>query len=275
MARKKVLITVTTYPLPSRSYDELVCTAGMLENGDWIRIYPVPLSFLIDLKGTGKIKNVKYTWIELDLNKRTDDFRPESHSPVNYDFKDIEVGTTINTDGNWLIRKDYCLRNIYTKKNKLLEDSKDPNNVSLATFKPTEVIGVEVEEDEREWKDEWKEIRKQGNLFEAVKSIETLIPKLPYKFFYRFSDDDGVESRLMIEDWEIGALYWNCLRNADGNESVALKKVKEQYEDNFIKNKDLYFFLGTTKEWHRRRANNPFVIIGVFYPKKELQKRLF
>ena len=275
MARKKVLITVTTYPLPSRSYDELVCTAGMLENGDWIRIYPVPLSFLIDLKGTGKIKNVKYTWIELDLNKRTDDFRPESHSPVNYDFKDIEVGTTINTDGNWLIRKDYCLRNIYTKKNKLLEDSKDPNNVSLATFKPTEVIGVEVEEDEREWKDEWKEIRKQGNLFEAVKSIETLIPKLPYKFFYRFSDDDGVESRLMIEDWEIGALYWNCLRNADGNESVALKKVKEHYEDNFIKNKDLYFFLGTTKEWHRRRANNPFVIIGVFYPKKELQKRLF
>jgi hypothetical protein len=43
MARKKVLITVTTYPLPSRSYDELVCTAGMLENGEWIRIYPVLL----------------------------------------------------------------------------------------------------------------------------------------------------------------------------------------------------------------------------------------
>jgi hypothetical protein len=42
MARKKVLITVTTYPLPSRSYDELVCTAGILENGDWIRIKNIP-----------------------------------------------------------------------------------------------------------------------------------------------------------------------------------------------------------------------------------------
>ena len=31
MAKKKVLITVTTYPLPSRSYDELVCPAGILE----------------------------------------------------------------------------------------------------------------------------------------------------------------------------------------------------------------------------------------------------
>lgn len=98
---------------------------------------------------------------------------------------------------------------------------------------------------------------------------------MPYKFYYRFTDDSGAESKLMIEDWEIGALYWNCLKSARGNEAVALKKVREKYKANFIKNNDLYFFLGTTKEWHRRRANNPFVIIGVFYPKKELQGKLF
>lgn len=273
--RKKVLITVTTYPLPSRSYDELVCTAGILENGDWIRIYPVPLSFLIDLKGTGKVKNVKYTWIELDLIKRLDDFRPESHSPVNYNFRDIVIGENINTDGNWALRKDLCLKKIYTNKALLLNDSKAPRNVSLATFKPSNILGLEVEEDVREWKNEWKELRKQGDLFETVKAVETLIPKLPYKFYYRFVDDSGVESKLMIEDWEIGALYWNCLKNAEGNENIAIRKVREQYLDNFINKKDLYFFLGTTKEWHRRRANNPFVIIGVFYPKKELQGKLF
>jgi hypothetical protein len=275
MTRKKVLITVTTYPLPSRSYDELVCTAGILENGEWIRIYPVPLSFLIDLKGSGKVNNVKYTWIELDLNKRADDFRPESHSPVNYDFKDIIVGKTIGTEGNWTLRKDFCLNNIYTNKNKLIADSKEPKNVSLATFKPKKIIGFEIEDDTREWKDEWLELRKQGDLFATVKPIETLIPKLPYKFYYRFVDDKGDVSRLMIEDWEIGALYWNCLRRADGNENIALEKVKEKYESNFIKNNDIHLFLGTTREWHRRRATNPFVIIGVFYPKKELQGRLF
>ena len=79
----------------------------------------------------------------------------------------------------------------------------------------------------------------------------------------------------MIEDWEIGALYWNCLKSTDGNESLALQKVRDQYETNFINNMNLYLFLGTTKEWHMRRGNNPFVIIGVFYPKKELQGRLF
>ena len=228
MARKKVLITVTTYPLPSRSYDELVCTAGVLENGDWIRIYPVPLSFLTDLKGSGKLKRVKYTWIELDLNDRTDDFRPESHSPVNYDFHDITIREAINTDGNWAVRKDYCLKKVYTNKTQLLEDSKAPGNISLTTFKPSKILGLEIEEDDREWKDVWKELRKQGRLFDTVKPIEKLIPKLPCKFFYRFVDDAGVESKLMIEDWEIGALFWNCLRSDDGNEAVALKKVREQ-----------------------------------------------
>lgn len=275
MALTKILLAVTTYPLPSRSYDELVCTAGFLEDGTWIRIYPVPLSFLLDLKGSGKVNNVKYTWIEIALKKRNDDFRPESHSPVHYDFRDIVLHNRLGTENNWQLRKETCLRNVYTNLDQLIQDSKSPKNISLATFKPSKFIGLVIENDEREWKDEWKELRKQGDLFATDQSPEILIPKLPYKFYYRFVDDSGKESRLMIEDWEIGALYWNCLRASEGNEGKALMKVREQYEQNFINTKDVYLFLGTTKEWHTRRAKNPFVIIGVFYPKVELQTRLF
>ena len=275
MARQKILLTVATYPLPSRSYDELVCTAGVLENGQWIRIYPVPLKFLRGLRNDGKLQSFKYNWIELDLVKRKDDFRPESHSPVNYSFVDVNVIGKIDTANNWHERKSFCLANVYTNKAKLLADSKEPNNVSLATFKPSKIISFEIEEDEREWKNEWKEIRKQGDLFDSDKSPEILIPKLPYKFSYKFLDDEGVPSTLMIEDWEIGALYFNCLRDAEGNERVALEKVRYKYETEFLKEKDIYLFLGTTKEWHTRRANNPFVIIGVFYPKKEIQTSLF
>lgn len=276
MPRKRVLLTVTTYPLPSRSYDELVCTAGVLEDGTWIRIYPVPLSFLFDLKGTGRVKtNLKYTWIEIDLNKRTDDFRPESYSPQNYNFKDIEIGKRLGTELNWEKRKAFCLSKVYTNLTQLIGDSKAPTNVSLATFKPAELIAVEFEEDDREWKNEWKDLRKQGDLFDTDKSPEILIPKLPYKFYYRFKDETGKTSRLMIEDWEIGALYWNCLRRAEGDESIALQKVSQKYEVDFKTNKDIHLFLGTTKQWHMRRSRNPFVIIGVFYPKKEEQLKLF
>jgi hypothetical protein len=39
-ALTKVLISVKTYPTLSTKYNELVCTAGFLEDGSWVRIYP-------------------------------------------------------------------------------------------------------------------------------------------------------------------------------------------------------------------------------------------
>ncbi len=269
MAIKKILITVTTYPLPSRSYDELVCTAGILEDGSWIRIYPIPLSFLNQVKKDTGFK--KYTWIELDVKERTDDFRPESYSPINYTVKILEV---LNTDNYWKERKKFCLQNVYTNKARLINDSQKPKNVSLATFKPSKIIDFIVEQDSREWKDEWVELRKQTDLFAEIDSDpEKLIPKVPYKFYYKFEDDEGVLSKLMIEDWEIFELYKKCLR-ISGNKEKAIKLVRKKYFDEFTTKKDLYFFLGTTMQWHRRRAINPFVIIGIFYPKIEKQLSL-
>jgi len=266
MAVKKILITVTTYPLPSRSYDELVCTAGILEDGSWIRIYPIPLSFLNQIKNDIGFK--KYTWIELDVKARTDDFRPESHSPNNYKIKILD---TLGTKDFWRDRKKLCLNNIYTNKAKLIGDSQKPTNVSLATFKPSKITNFIIEEDSREWKDEWVELRKQTDLFAEIDSDpEKLIPKVPYKFYYVFEDDEGVSSKLMIEDWEIFELYRNCLKRT-GNEKEAVELVKKKYFDIFTVKNDIYLFLGTTKQWHMRRANNPFVIIGVFYPLIEKQ----
>lgn len=277
--RKKVLITVLTYPLPSRSYDELVCTAGILEDGSWIRIYPVRFKFLTQSKAMGEFEQYKYSLIELDLKKRTDDFRPESHSPVNYDFSDLKVIQKLGTADNWAARKEYCLKNVYRNKAKLIQDSQKPKNISLATFKPSKILKFEVEEDDREWKAAWKEQFKQLslNFGENESTAErSIIRKLPYKFYYRFIDDEGAESRLMIEDWEIGQLYWNCLNKANGDEKAALEKVRQKYWTDFIEGeKDIYLFLGTLKENHRKRYSNPFVIIGVFYPKLERQLSIF
>ena len=224
----------------------------------------MPLSFLLGQRKSGKMESFKYTWIELDLDERTDDFRPESYSPRNYNFKDLKLYEWIDTKGNWALRKDLCLKNVYTNLELLIDESKAPTNRSLATFKPTSIQKLEIQKDDREWKNEWKELRKQGDLFSQDKEPEILIPKLPYKFYYRFTDDSGKSSKLMIEDWEIGQLFWNCLRAANGDENVALEKVRQKYEQEFISKKDIYFFLGTTRQWHMRRANNPFVIIGVF-----------
>jgi hypothetical protein len=153
-------------------------------------------------------------------------------------------------------------------------------NISLGVFKPSKIIKIIHEETDRDWPKERLEQlankKKQLSLFEPedeiVKQFE-VVQKIPYKFSYVFLDDSGRESTLMIEDWEIGMLYLHCLERANGNEDKALEKVKEKYFDEFIKT-DLYFFLGTTLEFHWV-GPNPFIIIGVFHPPIDKQGDLF
>lgn len=270
MAKTKVLITVTTYPLPSRSYDELVCTAGVLEDGSWIRIYPVPFKFL---------EFNKYQWIELDLITRnaTEDFRPESHRPKEHDLSDMRLVSQLGTEQHWLERKLACLTNVYTSMNSLIADSQAPKNLSLAAFRPARIKRLTVEQDEREWKAEWLAQLKQLDMFTGGDSAKPRVPieKIPYRFKYEFEDDHGKTSVMTIEDWEIGALYRNCLRRAGGDEDSAIEKVRQKYEEEFLTEKDLTLFLGTTLAHHRSRHTNPFTIIGVFYPPKEPQQKLF
>lgn len=159
----------------------------------------------------------------------------------------------------------------------MVADSKKPNFKSLATFKPTKFLKFIVEKDEEDWSPVYEELKKQKSLFPADNEAEekkVQIRKVPYKFYYQFEDDEGKQSKLMIEDWEIGQLYWNALKKAGNDEKVALQKVRIKYETVFFTEKDLYLFLGTTKK-HHNTSKNPFVIIGVFYPRVERQYVLF
>ena len=78
----------------------------------------------------------------------------------------------------------------------------------------------------------------------------------------------------MIEDWEIGQLYWNCI-NSSSSEQEALEKVRKKCWDELVLKTDLHFFLGTTLQWHRRKGTNPFLIVGLFYPRRDFQMKLF
>ncbi|MBC8321149.1 MAG: hypothetical protein H8E34_10535 [Bacteroidetes bacterium] len=270
MALQKVLITVKTYPTLSSKYDELVCTAGFREDGTWIRIYPVPFR-----KKSYNEQYKKYDWIEADLVKNETDFRPESYRPRSHD-SEIKIVGHIDTAYNWEERKKTCLGKINYNLSELIAEAKDKNLcTSLATFKPSEIVDFKAKKVEREWdKDKLAKLN-QLNLFETnAKGKFKVVQKLPYKFKYIFKDNQGTDSSMMIEDWEIGQLYWNCLARHEGNEQLALGDVRKKYVDDFAKTKDLHFFLGTTHSYHFV-SPNPFIIIGTFHPKKEIQTKLF
>jgi len=273
MALTKVLIAIKTYPTLASKYDELVCTAGFLEDGSWIRIYPIPFR---KLEYDNQYK--KYDWIEIDLIRNTSDFRRESFRPVSIE-KPLKIIGHVGTENNWQLRKDFVLRKVFTDMNQLIAEAKDEKKyTSLAVFKPKEIHDFIYEPVEREW-DKAKLAKlnaraQQYSLFAKSDNPFEVVRKLPYKFSFVFSDVTGKERTLMIEDWETGQLYWNCLRKYDGNEQKACEDVRLKYFNDFSKTKDLYLYLGTTREFHMI-APNPFVIIGTFHPKKEDQLKLF
>ena len=279
LKNQKVLITVKTYPLPSSKYEELVCTAGLLPDGKWIRIYPIPFRSL----PYGK-RFAKFQWIELNLMRNSiKDFRPESYRPVGDAANSIKLleHWDTKTKGNWEKRKEIIFEETFTSFNDLLKLAYGNEKKSLATIKPLEIIDFEIEEDERDWKQQWQSLYEQYNLFDMDKDGQNILKdkllKVPYKYFYKFiTKGDEKPRRMMIEDWEIGALYWNSLKSVEGDEVVANELVKKRYFEEFLRDKDLYLFVGTTLQYHRRKAPNPFVIIGVFYPPKDKEEpRLF
>ena len=273
---EKILVTVMTYPTLSEKHFETVCTAGFRENGSWIRIFPVPYRVLL---GQDESKRYhKWQWIEVDLEQNlVHDKRRESYHIRNIDSLKLLSPLDIK-HANWDLRLSWVLKNkkVYKNMSDLLEDTKR-DNTSLAVLKPSQITDVvfkkedmsKFEEKLKQQKDKYKAELLQMRLFEDENEMSKTFrfaEKVPYKFSYVFTTEDGKQRTLMIEDWEIGMLYRNVLQKYK-SEAIACQKVKEKYLK--MAKDDIYLFLGTSYEWHMKNAPDPYLIIGVFAPPKK------
>lgn len=255
----RVLITVKTFPIPSSKYDELVCTAGVNEDGDFIRLYPINFR---DLPFSQQYK--KYQWLEVDAMKHSGrDSRKESYRP---DCDSIRLrGEPISSHKNWGERARYAL----AKRSQSMEElyaKQELDKTSLGIFRPKEVADLIITPDDRDWKAGFKAALMQQRLWEDRKASKEPPRKVPFKFHYKFCCDDdrcSGKHQMMIEDWEVGALYWKCVDNG-ATPQEACSKVKQKFlEQICAPERDTHFYVGTIlahpKSW---------VIIGTFWPKK-------
>lgn len=257
--RLRLLILVKTQPTFSNKYLETVCTAGITENGDWRRIYPIPFRFL-----EGEEQYQKYQWIECDVELNPRDSRPESRKLSGISGR-IITGDKISTKDSWSARRHVIEKSLFYTNKRLMLSGSQNNTLSLCTFKPTQIDGFDFEPCEREYTKEedaaWRVYYQQEKLglFENEKK-ELPRQKMPYKFYYKFTDDDGVPSRLQILDWELASLYWRYSKN----EEEALEKVRKKYGEEFLSaDKELHFFMGTRLGDQMKKSPNPWSIIGV------------
>lgn len=249
--KKRVLVTVRTYPVPSKSSIEVSCTAGIDEDGHWIRFFPVPFRFLHEDK-----RFRKYQLIEASVTKSVSDSRPESYK-LNIESINI-LSAPIPTDNKWAVRKAKVLPMV-TPSLCYLRSERDRNQEpTLGLFKPRTITALKIQSTKATWSENELARLRQYPMFGSLPKTE--LRKLPYTFSYDFMCDDtncrGHE--LMCTDWEMGAAYWSWKRKYGTGWEI---KFRERFETEMALVKDTYFFVGTLSthpsEW---------IIVGLFYP---------
>lgn len=260
MERRKILIATKTYPSISVKYKETVCTAGILLDDEenplqWIRIYPIRFRELeIDQRYP------RWSIISAEIEKNEKDYRPESFRLLD---SSIEIIRKVSTENNWAEIKKFILPFQFRSTKDIQQQKK-----SLGLIKPLSIEKYFCKPTEREWSAKQQAVQDQLDLFDLLEPSNPMsnLEKIPYKFGYKFTDNDGIKHEYTISDWEIMQLYRNCRNksnfpNLESREKDALEKVRQKLEDSFMYEKDLYFIIGNLKN-----HATTFMIIGLVYP---------
>lgn len=250
---KRVLVTVRTYPSPARKGIEVSCTAGITDEGKWIRLFPIPYRRLEADK-----RFAKYQYIEAGVAKSESDPRPESYK-VDIDSIKILSGS-IPTKDKWEARKSRVMP-LKAMSLCFLQAERDLNKEpTLGFFRPKTISGLEIEPQSSKWTEEELARLRQYPLFGNAPT--TQLEKLPFVFRYEFRCDEPAchGHKLSCTDWEMGEAYraWKIKYSAKWEQ-----KFRDTFEHEMIFVKDTHFFVGTL-----RTHPDAWIIIGLFYPPK-------
>ena len=263
MEKKKVLVTVKTYPHPSSKSNELVCTAGITEAGEWIRMYPIPHRFL-----EGNQEFQVFDWIEVPVSNKAsgNDKRPESHT---VDSDSIRIIGHLDADKHETERYRYVSPLVQPSLERLKELHAE-KGVSLGVIQPKEMYGLTLENDTPDWTDEEKTKLNQTSFFDS-QSTRKPLRKVPYKIYCRFrcDDKDCTEHRLRLTSWEYQWTLLLLLDQYGGDKTLAEKELNKRWMWNF-QNRLGYLFLGTVNSKEYLGGGGVFIVIGHCSFRKEV-----
>jgi hypothetical protein len=252
--RKRVFITVRTYPVPATRGIEVSCTAAVTLEGEWVRLFPVPYRFLDSDK-----RFTKYQWIDVDIQRATNDARPESHR---INPESIEIVETVDTDkGTWR-RRSAILAPVMACCLCCLQAEQKANGApTLGVFRPTSIRDLVIEpESNPNWTaDEIGKLSQQPLWGNAPANT---LEKLAHRFSYRFTCPHGTcpqgGHKLTCTDWEYGALYRRCRRDYGAEWE---DKFRKRAEKELLEKWDTHFFVGTVHQ-----HPDSWIIVGTFRP---------
>lgn len=255
--RKRVLIWGKTYPELSSTYTETVCTAGVLEDGTPVRLYPVPLRYL-DREGQYSL----YDWIEAPMAKSSSDTRPESFK---VDATAIRVVGSVATDEHgWRERANIVFRDPSWQFEGMeqLKAAQEARRMSFGVVVPGEIAGVQLRKkgpDERAvYERKAKELAARTDMFHPdYKDLEFRDHEIVLRWRCQTPCPTcrSKPHAMQVLDWGLTELA----RKNDWDWEKAKSKLEDLVSPG---SHDLRLFLGNTKA-HQKN----FLVVGLWYPK--------
>lgn len=256
MKTTRILILGKTYPDLTFSSTEKIMAGGCTEKGNLIRLYPIPLRYLVN-----HLSYRAYDWIEAPMAPSTQDPRPECYNIMS---KDIKVIGKIYPNKGWSNRDRFIYADTswhYHCLEDLIETQKK-TGTSMGFIKVGAIDHLWIEEkpeEEKKVHDYHLEIlRNQNKLSDEAEKRLTF---LPYRIFVQWRCRHLQRSKICpghkteVLDGTIGELI-----RKSGIEK-ALQRIRQLGDVNQF---DLAFFMSNAKAYPQQ-----FSIIGLWYPDKQ------
>jgi hypothetical protein len=261
MSKKKIYLIVKAYPEKSTKHGSSICTAGITDENEWIRIYPVDLNYYSSNKDLFK----KWNLIEADVIEASEKLmRKESHKVKETSIKLIDNSlTNTSKKDTWDQRNSIIIPKISSSVEEL-ERKKQEDHTSLGLIKPKEFefyIRKEINE---------IKVEKTKTIQRNLDGAKLISPdKIEKVFAYKFkcNNPECKGHDMICEDWEVIEAFRSWKKKydtADDLENALINKFDTEMKEK----KDLHFILGTTSQF------GTWVIIGLHYPPKNETKKI-
>lgn len=261
----KVLIFGKTYPELSTKYVETVCTGGVLETGQPIRLYPVPLRYL-----DGDSQYSLYNWITVPAEKSTKDPRPESFHIIP---DRIQIGASVPTDNDeWGARREVVFRDRSWHFEGMAElmDANRTRNCSIGFVQPGQIDDVTLTA-----KPDSERAKFSMKLTALQQHVESDMFHPSFKHLAFMSHEIALHWRCADrcktcsnQPHAMKVLDWGLFELARKKSWLAAAEKMREISD--LSRYDFRLYLGNFR-LHMRN----FGIIGLWYPKRQQQGSLF
>ncbi len=253
--QKRALIIGRASPEPSKTHIETVCTGGITEEGEVLRLYPIPLRYL---ESSSRYK--MWTWAKFDVQKNPSDKRKESYKVRDGSIEVLGEITDKAEQFSFLEKAIFPDRETLDRRY-----HEDWTSIGIVEIELVKFYAAQTT------KEDWRKSKpytQQGHLYVQQKPLEQLSFEMRLKFRCKSNPDcKGHESGLI--GWEYMEAF-RQFRKRYGSPEAAWDQMQNKVKSLFAdQRKRAFALLGT----HSRYSS--WMVAQLYFFDKGLERRLF